>query len=221
MLTILDWNFECWAVQKYANLIDLVKSFPTSIYLQNLASMQPRTSDPKLLIPSYYQPTWVRSTALWTALAERLRENGAAAARAASAPGLKGSIGEGPNQTNYSDRSSVKILSKFFALSWVRFDRRGIEPFELFRSEFGQRRVRSQRFLLEFIRNKKSGKFKHYINIFYNSWRNSDKNSSKAEQNSMKFQMTNFCKFAEKYEKVWRNFAKIFLSERCKSMYIL
>ena len=28
-------------------------------------------------------------------------------------PELKGSIGEGPNQTNYSDRSSVRILSKF------------------------------------------------------------------------------------------------------------
>ena len=28
-------------------------------------------------------------------------------------PELKGSIGEGPNQTNYSDRSSVKILAKF------------------------------------------------------------------------------------------------------------
>ena len=26
---------------------------------------------------------------------------------------LKGSIGEGPNQTNYSDRSSVRILAKF------------------------------------------------------------------------------------------------------------
>ena len=26
------------------------------------------------------------------------------------APGLNGSIGEGPNQTNYSDRSSVRIL---------------------------------------------------------------------------------------------------------------
>ena len=26
---------------------------------------------------------------------------------------LKGSVGEGPNQTNYSDLSSVKILSKF------------------------------------------------------------------------------------------------------------
>ena len=27
-------------------------------------------------------------------------------------PGLKGSVGEGPNQTNYSDRSLVRILSK-------------------------------------------------------------------------------------------------------------
>ena len=30
-------------------------------------------------------------------------------------PKLKGSVGEGPNQTNYSDQSSVKILSKFNA----------------------------------------------------------------------------------------------------------
>ena len=28
-------------------------------------------------------------------------------------PKLKGSVGEGPNQTNYSDRSSVRIRSKF------------------------------------------------------------------------------------------------------------
>ena len=26
------WNFEIWAVQKYVHLVDLVKSFPTSIY---------------------------------------------------------------------------------------------------------------------------------------------------------------------------------------------
>ena len=31
-------------MQKHANLVDLVKSFPTNIYLQNLASIQPRTS---------------------------------------------------------------------------------------------------------------------------------------------------------------------------------
>ena len=31
-------------MQKHVNLVDLVKSFPTNIYLQNLASMQKRTS---------------------------------------------------------------------------------------------------------------------------------------------------------------------------------
>ena len=41
------WNFECWAVQKRVNLVVLVKSFPTSIYLQKLASIQPRTSPGK------------------------------------------------------------------------------------------------------------------------------------------------------------------------------
>ena len=32
------------AVQKHVNLVDLVKSFPTNIFLQNLASIQKRTS---------------------------------------------------------------------------------------------------------------------------------------------------------------------------------
>ena len=31
-------------MQKYVNLADLVKSFPTNIYLQKSASIQPRTS---------------------------------------------------------------------------------------------------------------------------------------------------------------------------------
>ena len=43
-LTNICWNIEVWAVQKHVNLVDLVKSFPTSIYLQNLASVQQRTS---------------------------------------------------------------------------------------------------------------------------------------------------------------------------------
>ena len=45
---ILLWNFECWAVQKRVNLVDLVKSFQTSIYFQNSASIQPSP---------VYQPT--------------------------------------------------------------------------------------------------------------------------------------------------------------------
>ena len=31
-------------MQKHVNLVDLVKSFPTNIFLQNLASIQKRTS---------------------------------------------------------------------------------------------------------------------------------------------------------------------------------
>ena len=42
-LTKMFWNIEVWAVQKHVNLVDLVKSFPTKIFLQNLASIQQRT----------------------------------------------------------------------------------------------------------------------------------------------------------------------------------
>ena len=34
-------------MQRHVNLVDLVKSFPTNIYLQNLASIQKRTSPVK------------------------------------------------------------------------------------------------------------------------------------------------------------------------------
>ena len=43
-LTNIFWNIEVWAVQKHVNLVDLVKSFPTNIFLQNLASIQKRMS---------------------------------------------------------------------------------------------------------------------------------------------------------------------------------
>ena len=35
-------------MQKHANIVDLVKSVPTNIFLQNLVSIQPRTSPPKI-----------------------------------------------------------------------------------------------------------------------------------------------------------------------------
>ena len=48
---------------------------------------------------------------------------------------LKGSVGEGPNQTNYSDRSSVRILSKItsgmFARKFKKF-RKLIQNFNIF-----------------------------------------------------------------------------------------
>ena len=52
-LAIFDWNFECGAVQKYANLVDLVKSFPTTIYLKRFVSIQPRTSLSKLHVSKF------------------------------------------------------------------------------------------------------------------------------------------------------------------------
>ena len=43
-LTKFSRVFECGAEQKFVNLVDLVKSFPTTIYLQRFVSIQPRTS---------------------------------------------------------------------------------------------------------------------------------------------------------------------------------
>ena len=53
-LTNFCWNIEVWAVQKHVNPVDLVKSFPTSIYLQTLASIQPSTSLLKFISSSSY-----------------------------------------------------------------------------------------------------------------------------------------------------------------------
>ena len=46
-LTKIFWHIEVWAVQKHVNLVDLVKSFPTNIFLQSLASIPRRTSRTK------------------------------------------------------------------------------------------------------------------------------------------------------------------------------
>ena len=56
-------------MQKYVNLVDLVKSFVTSIYLQKSASIQPRTSLSKFpstckRIYMYYMILYVRKTNL-------------------------------------------------------------------------------------------------------------------------------------------------------------
>ena len=44
MLTIFGWNFEIEGRCKGVHSVDLGESFPTSIYLQTSASIQPRTS---------------------------------------------------------------------------------------------------------------------------------------------------------------------------------
>ena len=47
MLTIFGWNFETEERCKEVHCVDLGESFPTSIYLQKSASIQPRTSPSK------------------------------------------------------------------------------------------------------------------------------------------------------------------------------
>ena len=60
-LTKFCWNIEVWAVQKHVNLVDLVKSFPTHILLQNLASIQPRTSPVKFVRSPRTDPPGLRT----------------------------------------------------------------------------------------------------------------------------------------------------------------
>ena len=70
-------------MQKHVNLVDLVKSFPTNIYLQNLAFMQKRTSPVKfahLAEKSEKGSIWNLSTKVKaTEEARRDRENRVAA----------------------------------------------------------------------------------------------------------------------------------------------
>ena len=47
MLTIFGWNFEIEERCKGVHCVDLGESFPTSIYLQKSASIQPGTSPSK------------------------------------------------------------------------------------------------------------------------------------------------------------------------------
>ena len=71
----------------------------------------------------------------------------------------------GPRWNRDMLRSNSAISALWMQVAtWVeRFDRRGIEPFELFTSEFGPNSLRIEEMLLEFIRNPKiSGTF----NIF-------------------------------------------------------
>ena len=48
-------------MQKHVNLVDLVKSFPTNIFLQNLASMQKRTSPLKFDHLAEQSKVWYRT----------------------------------------------------------------------------------------------------------------------------------------------------------------
>ena len=53
-LKFCDWR----TVQKYVHLVDLVKSFPTNIFLQKLASIQKRTSPIKFARKYSLESSW-------------------------------------------------------------------------------------------------------------------------------------------------------------------
>ena len=109
MLTIFDWNFEVWAVQKCANLVDLVKSFATSIYLQKPASIQPRTSLSKF--GGKFNSFFIRH------LAGKRTERR-----------LRGALERGPRLGGCRDRSGLAsshqtwsvMIRKKSTISWIR-----------------------------------------------------------------------------------------------------
>ena len=79
------------------------------MHLQNSASIQTRTSPPQfgLLTPLLPAPD---PHPLDRINSHRHPEVVVGDVARQRVPWLKGSVGEGPNQTNYSDRSSVRIL---------------------------------------------------------------------------------------------------------------
>ena len=137
-------------MQKHVHLVDLVKSFPTNIFLQTLASIQQRTSlikfdhlEKNQSLGRYRTFQLRRPRGAWAQCTlQPILEDCCVAVVGScqcfhgmwpchgewssvevgfgpdqyfhgAVPGLKGSIGEGSNHSNFSHQSSVKILSKF------------------------------------------------------------------------------------------------------------
>ena len=92
-------------MQKHVNLVDLVRSFPTSIYLQNMASMQPRTSPCEI------------AASLQDCKIARVRQNAGAAPGARPAPAAPGEDrprAEGPGPWELGKITFSGCVSEFF-----------------------------------------------------------------------------------------------------------
>ena len=125
-MAIFDEKIEIRERCKGVHCVDLGESFPTSIYLQKSTSIQPRTSLSKFggkfnslfirlrrrgsATPAGGSAGRARSTARWSAPASKASITTAFSSTIRLAAKLKGSIGEGPNHSNFSDRSAVRIL---------------------------------------------------------------------------------------------------------------
>ena len=102
-------------MQRYANLVDLEKCWKMTIYLQRLASIQPRTSPPKFgpaclpPPPHSFNYVWAlaKSVPVMRAYSSTEMSSCASLQPAVQEPGLKGSIAEGPNHSNFSAQNSV------------------------------------------------------------------------------------------------------------------
>ena len=128
----------------------------------------------------------------------RTREN----RRRAGPPASPRSGGPGPRDAASCAATGrrARTRSATSPTSVERFGRRGTEPNELLRSEFGQNSFKIQEFSSENLR--KSMNFNSFYH-FLEYWRNSDKISSKSEQKSPKTLKKRFLQnFAEKCEKV-------------------
>ena len=123
------WNIwmenktEHLATQSGVHLVDLVKTIQmsTSICLPKLGSIAPRRSPHtyvgnfgNLRVSKFDQSKGYRNQ-VWGGGAHR-RHGQRRRAAGRCAPEFRGSIGEGPNHSNYSDRSAVRI---FFPNCWI------------------------------------------------------------------------------------------------------
>ena len=88
---IFNENFEIGERCEGVHCVDLGESFPTSIYLQNLASIQPRTSSPKFAEASKRYPPPVTNLALLTRRRRPLGDAAPSPSDASSEPSLSDS----------------------------------------------------------------------------------------------------------------------------------
>ena len=166
-LTKIFWNIEVWAVQKHVNIVDLVKSFPTNILLQNLASIQKRTSPLKICKILQNLPILLTLTPHRSSAQSGGRLPG-------GRRGPTGARSSGPPSAGGGASARVE-----------RFDRRGTEPFEPFEPfELFQNRNYMELWWIVII----ARKFKNFRKCqhFLSYRRHSDKISSKSEQKSVK-----------------------------------
>ena len=123
------WDFELGAVQRIANLVDLEKCCKMSIWTQKSASIQPRT-DRRKWSSSAARPGGGAPPRIW---AKTFQSKCQATNCRCSRSGLKGSIAEGPNHSNFSAQNSVhnsvRIWGKFVRIHQKLWNLKDVDHF--------------------------------------------------------------------------------------------